>query len=470
MRQPPGTGDIIEIDVIDADPSVFGGHDAPGEPRVRRRPPRRVLVTVVIVVAVMNTAALVWRPWQHAPTWRTFAAAPPAASSLTDQLVLDLPSSRILGLQPGQNLAADEPTPLGYVFAEADGTYDYGTWALFHSRASNGRGEVTPSKSTAVVRGLQAKVRHVRVRTTVTWGPIDGNYWDVESNRLDGPAALEFANAVGVVEGVPAIERSYSLGALLPLGDVKTLTRVQVLASHLGGEPVLSRFTPTVLTYEGDTAPVVAASIVADSDALAMAEFYFGRGSNIIVHGLPALLIETRRLGTLIVWQEGDRLVAVAGAEPTARMISLAESVHPATRAEWAQVIDEVTDVETFRVDTAQQVTFSTGNTPDGLAWRASITLGNPVVICVHFGPADSSMAECIFSTPLSPATHVIGTESLNAFVVAVLPIGIAQQLVVTDVTGNSTAYEPVPVDATTSAVAALLPLGATYELVDPST
>jgi len=470
MRQPPGTGDIIEIDVIDADPSVFGGHDAPGEPRVRRRPPRRVLVTVVIVVAVMSTAALVWRPWQHAPTWRTFAAAPPAASSLTDQLVLDLPSSRILGLQPGQNLAADEPTPLGYVFAEADGTYDYGTWALFHSRASNGRGEVTPSKSTAVVRGLQAKVRHVRVRTTVTWGPIDGNYWDVESNRLDGPAALEFANAVGVVEGVPAIERSYSLGALLPLGDVKTLTRVQVLASHLGGEPVLSRFTPTVLTYEGDTAPVVAASIVADSDALAMAEFYFGRGSNIIVHGLPALLIETRRLGTLIVWQEGDRLVAVAGAEPTARMISLAESVHPATRAEWAQVIDEVTDVETFRVDTAQQVTFSTGNTPDGLAWRASITLGNPVVICVHFGPADSSMAECIFSTPLSPATHVIGTESLNAFVVAVLPIGIAQQLVVTDVTGNSTAYEPVPVDATTSAVAALLPLGATYKLVDPST
>ncbi|MBK9969645.1 MAG: hypothetical protein IPP16_02515 [Acidimicrobiaceae bacterium] len=470
MRQPPGTGDIIEIDVIDADPSVFGGHDAPGEPRVRRRPPRRVLVTVVIVVAVMSTAALVWRPWQHAPTWRTFAAAPPAASSLTDQLVLDLPSSRILGLQPGQNLAADEPTPLGYVFAEADGTYDYGTWALFHSRASNGRGEVTPSKSTAVVRGLQAKVRHVRVRTTVTWGPIDGNYWDVESNRLDGPAALEFANAVGVVEGVPAIERSYSLGTLLPLGDVETLTRVQVLASHLGGEPVLSRFTPTVLTYEGDTAPVLAASIVADSDALAMAEFYFGRGSNIIVHGLPALLIETRRLGTLIVWQEGDRLVAVAGAEPTARMISLAESVHPATRAEWAQVIDEVTDVETFRVDTAQQVTFSTGNTPDGLAWRASITLGNPVVICVHFGPADSSMAECIFSTPLSPATHVIGTESLNAFVVAVLPIGIAQQLVVTDVTGNSTAYEPVPVDATTSAVAALLPLGATYELVDPST
>lgn len=91
------------------------------------------------------------------------------------------------------------------------------------------------------------------------------------------------------------------------------------------------------------------------------------------------------------------------------------------------------------------------------------------MVICVHFGPADSSMAECIFSTPLSPATHVIGTESLNAFVVAVLPIGIAQQLVVTDVTGNSTAYEPVPVDATTSAVA-LLPLGATYELVDPST
>lgn len=69
--------------------------------------------------------------------------------------------------------------------------------------ASNGRGEVTPSKSTAVVRGLQAKVRHVRVRTTVTWGPIDGNYWDVESNRLDGPAALEFANAVGVVEGCP---------------------------------------------------------------------------------------------------------------------------------------------------------------------------------------------------------------------------------------------------------------------------
>ena len=78
------------------------------------------------------------------------------------------------------------------------------------------------SDSTDLVRGLPADMRRVRQRRTVTWGPIDGNYWDAETNGLQNDAALEFANAVGVVDGLPAVAYGYDLGEMKPLGDVKT--------------------------------------------------------------------------------------------------------------------------------------------------------------------------------------------------------------------------------------------------------
>ena len=471
MRQPPGTGDmieIIEIDVIEADPDAFGDQSAHAPLQPRRELPRWVVAAGLLVVAAIGITAAIWRPWEHPPKWRTFPPAAAPVSALTDQLVLDLPTSHVTSLELGRDVADDEPTPIGWVFAEPGGSYESDQWALFHARFSTGGREAAPSKSTDFVQGLQAKVRRVRVRTTVTWGPVDGKYLDTETNLMGKAEALAFADAVGVVDGMPAIEHSYSLGALQPLGDVKTLARVQVLASHLAGEPVLNAVSPTVLTYAGDTGSVLAASIDATPDALEMAGFYFGDGEHITVHGLPALLFHTRHLGTIVAWYEGDRLVTVSGQETDAALIRLAESTRPATRVEWSEVLDATRPVEVGTA-THDQTTINTGTTQDGTGWWATVTPGNPMVICVHYGPTTQSIASCIFTTPLVPAEHIVELEALDTRFAVVVAPDAAQVLRVTDAAGTVTDFAPVPVTDTTWAIAAEVDAGSSYVLVDPA-
>ena len=465
MRQPRGTDNLIEIDLIDADPSAFGNRELAPVPD-RRPLPRWLISTAIGIVLVVGATTLVGRPWEHEPKWRTFATGPAPAAILTERLVLDAHGYPV-DVHIGQDLAGAEPTPYGYVFTETNGTYESDRWALFHSRGSNSGGEATPADDTYRVQGMNAKVRRVRVRTTITWGPVDGNYWDAETNLLSRDEALRFSGAVGVVQGVPAIERSYPLRDLHPLGDVKTLERVQVLASYLGGEPVLSPFTPTMLTYVGDAGPLLVASIAIAPDGLAIAEFYFGHATPVSVVGMPALLIHSRRFATMVVWMDGGRLVVVAGRESDDDMVVLANDVRRANPVEWSAVVDVATphaDVTT----PIDQVTINGGTTPDGTAWRASITLGNPVVICVHFGPEDTTIGSCIFSTPLSPGLHTIEDPALRAaIVVGVVPADTNTVLRITDLDGVVSIQRPKAIDDTTAAAAALLPPGSTYELVE---
>ncbi len=474
MRQPYGPGDIIEIDVIDADPGVFGPSADPRPARVRRPRPRWLVPTALAVLAVCGAVAMMWRPWQHPPEWRTFGPAAPSTSSLSDHLTLDTPDANVTGLQVGQNLDADEPTPLGYVFAVPGGSYDYEAWALFHSRGSNSRGVPLVSKSTELVRGMQAEVRRVRVRTTVTWGPIGGNYWDSETNRVEDADALRFANAVSVVAGLPAVEYGYDFGELRPLGDVKTLARVQVLAAYLAGEPVLSKFTPTLVDFVTPLGAVTVASMSTDTDGLAMARFYLGQGRDATVHGLPGALIETRRLGTIVVWYEGDRLVVVAADGSDDELLALAESVRPATGTEWNDIIDItasaiVPDIEVGATHPAETV--DSGTLRDGNQYRISVTVGNPTVICAHVGASDTTAGSCVFATPLSPALHAIHDSNGDVqFVVAVIPPDSQQVLRFVTTTGDVIDTRPETMLSDSSlAMAAPLPRGATYELVDPA-
>ncbi len=416
------------------------------------------------MVAVGGAVAMVWRPWVHPPEWRTFGPAAPAASSLSDRLILDLPGATVTNVEEGQNLDADEPTPLGYVFTVRGGTYEYDAWALFHARASNGAGEPEVARTTERVRDLPAKVRRVRVRTTVTWGPIDGLYWDSETNRLDDDAALRFANAVGLDNGSPAVAYNHSMGSLQPLGDVKTLTRVQVLSSYLDGEPVLSKFTPTMVSYTVSGTPVTVASIATDTDGLAMARFFLDQGHSATVHGLPAAVIETRRIGKVVIWQEGDRLVVVAADVPDDQLLATAETVRPPSAAEW----DSAVAVTTPAVIPIVAVS-SFGTLPDGSAYLVSITLGNPTIICAHVGPDDSTRGACVYATPLSPSTHVLHDDVSGAeFVVAVAPTG-SHVLRITSADGTILDVQPSTLDDTTWAASAPLPEGATYELLEPA-
>ncbi len=341
MRQPRGTDDLTEIDLIDADPSAFGPRQT--TPVAERRPLPRWLIPLAIgVVAALGATALVWRPWEQEPKWRTFSTGPTPAAVLSERLLLEVPGGPI-EVRLGQDLTGGEPTPFGYVFAEAGGNYQSDRWALFRSRGSNAADEATPADATYHVKGMNATVRRVRVRNTITWGPFDGNNWGVETNLLGRLEALRFAEAVGVVDGLPALERRYGLHDLRPLGDVKTLGRVQVLADYLGGEPVLSPFTPTVLTYQGDNGPLLVASIAIAADGLAMAEFYFGRSSPTTVAGEPALLFHSRRYATMVVWMDGGRLVVLAGQESGTTMVELANTLREANPAQWAAVVEAAT-------------------------------------------------------------------------------------------------------------------------------
>lgn len=428
--------------------------------------------TALGVVVVCGTVAMVWRPWEHPPDWRTFEPAPPPVSSMSDRLILDLEGLEVTSLHEGQNLDADEPTPLGHVFAVPGARYQFDTWALFRSRRSTSAGEARVSESTDLVRGLPADVSRVRQRRTVTWGPIDGNYWDAETNGLESDEALEFANAVGVVEGLPALAYSYDLGEMEPLGDVKTLARVQVLTAHLAGEPVLSKFTPTLVTYQvGDTA-VTVASINTGTDGLAVARFFLDQGRDVLVHGLPGAVVDTRRIGKVVVWHEGNRLVVVAAEVTDDQLVELAEAVRPATAAEWDELVAATAPEATDSGDdiTAFSQPIGAGPLANNVYWEATITLGNPTVICVRsLAEEGSGDGSCIYTTPLSPSTHIVMHEGLaGTFVIAVAPTG-DQVLRLTSASGDFVDFEPFALDATTEAVAAFLPENATYELLDPA-
>ena len=479
MRQPYGPGDIIEIEVIDAEPGVFGPSDAARPARIRPRRPPWLVPTAIGVAAACGAVAMAWRPWEHPPDWRTFGPAAPASSTLSVHLIIDLAGVNVTSTHEGQNLATDEPTTLGHVFAVPGGSYDFDTWALFHSRGSNAARE-SVSHSTDVVHGLQAQVRHVRVRTTVAWGPVGGNYWDSETNRLDRHDAMGFANAVSVIAGLPAVAYDFDLGDLQPLGDVKTLARVQVLAAYVNGEPVVSKVSPTMLTYLVGHTPVTVASIGTGTDGLAMARFYLGQGRNVTVHGLPGAIIETHRIGKTVVWHEGDRLIVVAADGTDAELVAMAQAVRTASAQEWDRVLaadapavtDLAADITTIPFYTTRpSETIASGTLLDGSAYRVSITLGSPTVICAHVGPDGSSRGSCVYATPLSPATNAIHDDVSGAdFVVAVVPPDSAQVLRITAATGEvSVAESQTTLSDSSFAMVTSLPPGATYELVQPA-
>ena len=316
----------------------------------------------------------------------------------------------------------------------------------------------------------------------MAWGPVDGNYWDSETNRLDHHDALGFANAVSVIAGLPAVAYDYDMGDLQPLGDVKTLARVQVLAAYVSGEPVVSKFSPTMLTYLVGETPVTVASIGTDTDGLAMARFYLGNGPDVTVHGKPGAIIDTHRIGKVVVWHEGDRLIVVAADATDAELTAMAQAVRPASGQEWNGVFaaggHRTSHDRPFRIITSTgsvtteipQETISSGTLHDGSAYRVSITVGNPTFICAQFGPDESRRHPCRSTTPLTPSTHIIHDDLSGAdLVVAMLPHDSAQVLRVTAVTGEvSVAEAPTTLSDSSLAIVAVLPPGGTYELVKP--
>lgn len=175
----------------------------------------------------------------------------------------------------------------------------------------------------------------------------------------------------------------------------------------------------------------------------------------------PPVVLTSRDLGNMVVWLEGGRLIAATGGRtPETEMFALAESVRPVTDDEWANATQQLFDVDFATTDAAQQVDVGSGITATGAAWRASITIGNPMLTCVYTGDGGTEQATCTFSTPLTPSARSFpGSTASTTSVVAVLPIDeVNVVLRLTDVDGAVFDIEPVAVNDQLSAVTAEIP------------
>ena len=477
MRQPYGTGEIIEIEVIDADPGAFGGSgaDASTTPRPHRPRPRWLVPVAVVSVTAVAAVVFVWQPWQQPPTWRTFDAPAPTVAELGNHLLpATAPGPLTTMTEPTSTVGVNVPSnAIGHVFAEPDASYGSRRWAFFEA-AATGAGDAAPAAATEewTVQGLPASLAHLRVRNQFEWGPFGGFNWHTSSNLLSTDEALAFAEAVGVQQGQAAIRHSYDLGTLQPLGTVSAFHSAFALEDALTDGPFATAVEATVVEYTVDTeAAVQVASVPAPPDGLALVEFVFGNGSPATVHALPAVLLTSRDLGTTVVWLEGGRLIAVTGGRiPRPEVLTLAESVGPVTDDEWATATQPVFDVDAVDfvvTDAAAQVDVGGGVTATGVPWRASITPGNPMLTCVYTGDGDS--ATCTFSTPRTPSTRSFpGSTAATVFVVAVLPIDeVNLVLRITAVDGAVFDIEPVAVSDQLSAVTVEIPASSAFDLVD---
>ena len=475
MRQPYGTGEIIEIEVIDADPGAFEGPGSGTTPRPPRPRPRWLAPVAVVAAAALATVVVVWQPWQQPPVWRTFDAPAPTVASLGNHLLPATPPGPLATTtEPDSTVGVNIPSAaIGVVFAEPEASYGSRRWALFEA-TTTGAGDAPPATGTEeyTVHGLPASLSHLRVRNEAEWGPLGGFNWRTDSNLLSKEEALAFAAAVGVQQGQAAIRRSYDLTTLQPLGTVSAFHSAFALEDALTGGHFATAVEATVVQYTADTGEAVqVASVPAPPDALALVEFVFGSGAAATVHGLPAVVLTSRDLGNMVIWLEGGRLIAATGGRiPETEMFALAESVRPVTDDEWATATQPVFDVDAVDfvvTDAAAQVDVGGGITATGVPWRASITPGNPMLTCVYTG--DGNAAACTFSTPLTPSARSFpGSTADTIFVVAVLPIDeVDLVLHITDVNGEVFDIEPVAVNDQLSAVTAEIPATTTFDLVD---
>lgn len=500
MRQPPGSGDIIEIDLIDADPGAFGESGRGAAPvRARRQRPRWLAPTAVASCVAAAAGLFAWQPWDVPPQWRTFDAPAPATATISNQLVPAEPPGLVASVLEPDSVGSNTPTTaLGHVFAEPGATYGFRRAAMFEARRADAAdapraGEPEPGEP--LVQGRVASVERFRVRNEIEWGPIGGYGWRAFTTGLSEEESLAFAEAVGVLEGSAALRHDYQLDGMVPLGSVSAFNSAYALRNELTGGHLSAVLSPTMITYAlDDEHDLRVASVPAPPDAMQLVDYVFGTGTATTVHGLPAQLIDSREAGPMIVWLEGGRLITVAGLQTDEQLRAIAESVRPVGADEWLNTVNAVLSyyvpMETWP-DDSTPINVGSGTTIGNVPWRVEISIGNPTVTCVYFGEAaapiestdttgtgwttqpldDAAQAMCTFSTPRVPATREFaGAFPGVTFVVAILPIEEYRLVLrVTSADGTLTEYQPVQLNDVFTGVAVAIDDDATYSLIDPA-
>ena len=458
--------DIVEIEIIEHDPAAFGlpRVASPARHPRDRRPSWQLPVAATIAIAVAVVTVALWQPWGTEPRWRTFPVALRFPPTLSARQVLAAPPGDAFEVQAPEAplaTAVTRSTLVGHVFAEPGANEDRGRWAAFAALPS-WNPAAPAGTSTTRVRGIDAVVSRVGVRTSVVWGPLDRYGWTAEASRLTDDELLQFAEHTAVVDDQPALRESYDMGGLQPIGGIAGFRTVKAVERVLDDRPAEHAQAPTVVRYRDGFDVLTLLSIAAPPDTLPFVPFVFGRGDETTVHGQPAVSIRTGGSGGLVAWMEGGRLVVVSGSGDAARLTTLAESARTATDAEWDDLVG-MRDQQYIDLASAPQIEIGSGTTPNGNEWRAwSSTLDDATAFCLTTGLGEQCTIVTGGDRPIDDFFVQGGRISLR--------VGDAltpTRAVVTWPDGAVIVTEFVPLEDARSAVAVFVPARGTLEIVE---
>ncbi|MEN9644732.1 MAG: hypothetical protein RL238_1401 [Actinomycetota bacterium] len=353
-------GDDVWIELIDADPTVFGGApraaaSEPEQPASPRRPfpTRAVLVSglVCLVMAGLVAGLLAWKPWYDDPRL-VLDDTRVRASELSERLVFDPPPSELrASTEHGNDIDAAEAwsaNSVGFFFADPEATFDPDDgddrWFGFYARpSSDPRTPLIFGQTT--IAGAPAEVSNETDGDLIemAWGPVDGFTYTAAASHLTVEQATAIADQLRIEEGKPVLLDDRTLVGLEPLGsfgDYLTLLTLSQFTQDTGAG--LDRLVGVY--YGFDREAVV--SVPGRPEALDMLWFVLNlRPTEGEVHGLPAYGF-TKGAGpfggmdvSTVVWFEGGRIIIVAAAGEVDEVFELAQTVRPATDDEWQAVL-----------------------------------------------------------------------------------------------------------------------------------
>lgn len=360
------------IELIDADPSVFGGSSGRGagdgagwgrgsgrgrddesEPDSPRRtlPWRPILLctgAALLVGGVVATLA-VWQPWVDDPRL-VLTDVRAAESELSQQLVLDpapddVAGTTLDGVAEGMPWRDDS---VGYFFTSQDATIepdDGGDqWFGFFAEPSGGQSAPLIFGQRQIA-GAPAELSNESDGELIqlAWGPVDGYTFTAAASNLTEDAAVAIAEQLRVVDDRPVVLDRAALGELMPLGSFGDYTSLIMLSAF--SQNTERSLNGLVGVYYGDNDRSVV-STVGNASALDMVPFALhDEVTEGTVHGERALgfSVIAGAFGgfqvATVVWWEGGRLVFVVARGTIDEAFAVAETVRPATDAEWATVL-----------------------------------------------------------------------------------------------------------------------------------
>ncbi|MGB8859148.1 MAG: hypothetical protein WCC60_07830 [Ilumatobacteraceae bacterium] len=334
----------------------FGEID-PAERSPIRRPRRWSRLAMASGVLVIGATLALWQPWRGSSSGNggvdTLDTAP---SSLTEQLVIDLPGLQLDSSSlPGPPSAGAVPDR-GFVFTAAAASMTDGPMlALVVTELIDDKADPSPVDSVDI-NGTPAIVQRNGQSVEVIWEGEPGLQYGAVGAGMPEARVIAFARAVSFDGGITTVSDPSVLDGLQPAGDIEALVGLVDMAQPLafggGGEVTGVRY------LDEDGSFVTVASIRArPADLQLLAGLLIDGEQATTVGDAPGVVGELDadlREGDgqrMIVWQQDDRVIAVVATTTVAHLRDLAAAVRPATSDEWDDVVAAVFNGSEFVTD-----------------------------------------------------------------------------------------------------------------------